>query len=315
MNPRPGLFILSLDLELGWGYRDVRLDRSVQRRVHRARESAPQLLDLLQSFEIRATWAAVGALGLASADQLFAFDEVPTVRALERGGRGGLSEQVTRLPELYFFPEFVERLRALEDQELGGHTLTHLTCGRATVEACDALAAELRACQALAAKRGAELSSLVFPGNYYSSPFLQIARRAGFRCYRGDRFVSASAPRSRLRQCWGRGARLASAYLGSSGRGGAISEAGLLNIPGDRFLRLEDGAFLGRAHLARVRGELERVAASGGTYHLWLHPHNLAGPGNFAFEQLGAVLETVAALRARGALRSVTMAEAAGLFS
>lgn len=313
MSARPGLLVLSLDLELGWGYRGARLDRGLQRRIQRAREIAPELLALLQAFKVRATWATVGALGLRGADELFAFDEVPTVRALERGGRAGLSEQVTRLPELYFFPEFVEQLRAQPDQEWAGHTLTHLSCETATPERCADLSAELRACQAIAERHGTTLSSLVFPGNHYSSPFLQIARRAGFLCYRGDPFVSGLEPRSPVGKLWGRGVRLADAYLGSHQARTDAHAPGLLNIPGSRFLRFEDGGLLGRAHRARVQKELRRTAESGGLCHLWFHPHNLASSGDFAFEQLGAILETFAGLSARGVLRSATMGEVARL--
>lgn len=311
MGAPPGLFLLSLDLELGWGYRGARLDRSLTRRIQRARDAAPRLLELLQKFNVRATWATVSALALSGADELFAFDEVPTVRALERGGRAGLSEQVPRLPECYFFPEFVEHLSSLPDQEVGGHTLTHLSCDRATTERCAAFSAELDACQAIAARRGQRLASLVFPGNHYSGPFLQIARRAGFVCYRGDRFVSGSESPSLVRRCLGRGARLMDAYLGPPRASEVNLGPGLLNVPGDRFLRVEDGALLGRAHRGRIQKEIELVARSGGAYHLWFHPHNLADDASFAFDQLSAVLGTFAEQAVRGSLSSVTMAGAA----
>lgn len=310
MSARPGRFVLSIDLELGWGYRDTRLDRALQRRIQAARDSLPELLSLLVSRKVRATWATVMALELEGADELFSFDEVPSVRALERGGRSGLSEQVTRLPELYFYDEFVRELRSHPEQEVGAHTLTHLVCDRATSERCATFTAELAACQEIAARSSSKLHSLVFPGNYYSSPYLQIARRAGFTCYRGDRFVSGAEPRGALSRSLGRGGRLLGAYLGPVRSSGVEVSSGLKNIPGDRFLRLEDGGFLGRAHLARVEKELKHAAETSATYHLWFHPHNLGSREN-GFERLRAVLDLFAEQASAGRLLSLTMGEVA----
>lgn len=310
MSARPGRFVLSIDLELGWGYREARLDRALQRRIETAREVLPELLSLLVARKIRTTWATVMALELEGADELFSFDEVPSVRALERGGRSGLSEQVTRLPELYFYEEFVRELRTHPEQEVGAHTLTHLVCDRATSERCAAFTAELAACQEIAGRSSSELTSLVFPGNYYSSPYLQIARRAGLICYRGDRFVSGVEPRGPFARSLGRGGRLLDAYLGPARSSGVEWSQGLKNIPGDRFLRLEDGGLLGRAHLARIAKELKHAADSSATYHLWFHPHNLGSREN-GFEKLRAVLDLFAEQAAGGRLLSLTMGEVA----
>ena len=60
-----GRVVFSLDFELRWGVHDVYgTDFSAYRsNLEQVRDAVPVLLRLFSSYGVRATWAAVGALG------------------------------------------------------------------------------------------------------------------------------------------------------------------------------------------------------------------------------------------------------------
>ena len=59
-----GAFLLSIDTELAWGTVHLGLDKSYQAQYAQCREVINRLLELMERFEIKATWAVVGHLFL-----------------------------------------------------------------------------------------------------------------------------------------------------------------------------------------------------------------------------------------------------------
>src|SRR5262245_60104622 len=70
-----GNFVISLDFELMWGFRDHATRESYGANVLGARQAIPAMLDLFRSRAIKATWAIVGALLCENKDELLAWAE------------------------------------------------------------------------------------------------------------------------------------------------------------------------------------------------------------------------------------------------
>jgi hypothetical protein len=57
-----GTLVISLDLELYWGMRDVISIDDYQKHLVGVRQAIPAILELFEKYKIHATWATVGFL-------------------------------------------------------------------------------------------------------------------------------------------------------------------------------------------------------------------------------------------------------------
>ena len=60
MTPDPGVMVVSLDLELFWGFRSSTTLADYTAPLKQVRSIVPRLLDLFAEYQIHATWATVG---------------------------------------------------------------------------------------------------------------------------------------------------------------------------------------------------------------------------------------------------------------
>src|SRR5258707_15822420 len=66
---RRGALVVSLDLELLWGYHDVGITELLRAQCDGARTAVRRLLALFEHYEVPATWAIVGHLFLDHAER------------------------------------------------------------------------------------------------------------------------------------------------------------------------------------------------------------------------------------------------------
>jgi hypothetical protein len=304
-----GKLIVSFDVELGWGSSGELTPRE-RERVKSARALLPELLETVRSTGSVATWAVTMAV----------LHEGPTAfnQFLNEQGESAFGSQICQAyphlagaPEAYFYPELLSDLLHCPGQEVACHGYSHVVWdGLSGAEQW--LDRELRLSQELAKRLGVQLLTLVFPKNRYSALSLAVARRHGFLGFRGDEFVSESRELSLPALLLGRTRRFLGAFGlgGSASRGTVRSEAGLLRVPGQRFLRLEDPSWLRRAHLAHVRAELSALARRGEILHIWCHPENFTREPRVALSAFRGLLALGAELREAGLIENITMAEA-----
>jgi hypothetical protein len=88
---------------------------------------------------------------------------------------------------------------------------------------------------------------------------------------------------------------------------------GIVNVPADRFLRPWSAAFAWaeRAKHSRIAREMRAAALSGGSYHLWWHPHNFGVNLAENLAGLRAVLDAFDELRRTHGMQSRTMSSVA----
>jgi peptidoglycan/xylan/chitin deacetylase (PgdA/CDA1 family) len=322
---RPPALVVSIDVELRWGLRDlIPPDGGPYREnLLGARRALPRLLDLFRAYDVGATWAMVGFLMAGSRDELMAHAPPPELRPAYADRRldpyGEATGRDERDDPLHFGASLVARIADCPRQEIASHTFSHYYClERGQTRA--SFAADLAAAARIAAARGVQLSSIALPRNQLNSAYAGALREAGIAAVRGNQrgwlyrpatdAVDRSLPR--------RAGRLVDAYTGVTGSHvlawpDVPRADGTCEVAASMFLRPYSplARHLEAVRIARIQRGVRAAAAAGGIFHLWWHLHNV---GRHIDQNLGAlrtVLDTFAACREGHGMQSLPMREVA----
>ncbi len=302
----PPTFALTFDTELIWGSFDEMPPAEFDRRFPDVRGTIQSILRLLETYEISATWAVVGHLFLSECRRDSAgIAHAQLVRPPQswRPGDWYSADPCTdRLRDpLWYGDDILDALQAARTpQEIGSHSFSHILFGdpALTREAVDA---DLKACIGLAEARGITLRSFVFPRN--SEGHHAALQAHGFRAFRGV----DPAWYGKLRGAAGRGAHLVDQVVALPPPVSHPREKlpGLWNIAGSGLLMHRTG--LRRlvpmvSRIEKAKAGLRRAQQTGGVYHLWTHPFNLASDSRFMIATLDAILREAVAARDRGGI-------------
>jgi peptidoglycan/xylan/chitin deacetylase (PgdA/CDA1 family) len=297
-----GSVVLSLDAELAWGFHDY--ETLPESRVAASRESWLQLLELLDDFDVPATWAVVGHLFLDSCDGEHA--DHPTSDGWFDPDPGTWEGR----DEVWYGSKLVDAIENADvDHEIGSHTFSHVNMSEVSREVASA---EMRTCVELAEKRGLSVDSFVFPRNYVGNR--DVLAAYGVKCYRGNQ------PRR-----WYDRSLLGSAAKFLGWPTGTVApklvtpeedEYGLVNLPASMFLFSYEGRLRAAAErltedpvVAMAKRGIDRAATEDAVFHVWLHPNNLTDERDF--DRIEAILEHVDVVRAQTGLSVETMGEIA----
>jgi peptidoglycan/xylan/chitin deacetylase (PgdA/CDA1 family) len=298
-------FILSLDTEIAWGTYSAPGSKASAFDTYPA--LLRRLVNLLDIYEISATWAVVGALIDPQPDALppvhYPFASAPDTERVQRGPAHWF-----HLPAVL---DCIQRARA--PQEIATHTYTHLLSDAPAVSR-ERFAAELRAARDLHAKLGLPpLRSLVYPQNRVAH--VDVLGEFGITSYRGpaeDWYSALPRPLSRP-------AHLLDRSLGFPPPVYRLADCDrthdVVNLPASQFLMSYDGVRASIPTESRVRQALtglDRAAEHNAIFHLWFHPFNL-GSADAMFDALTTILAQVYERRSAGTLRVLTMEQAAVL--
>lgn len=316
---RPGALVVSLDVELHWGVRDLYpVQGPYTAHLEGARAAIPAMLELFARYGVRATWATVGLLLAEGRADRARFD--PALRPAYRDA--ALDPYVEPVGEgerddpLHYASSLVDAICAAPGQELATHTYSHLYALEAGADAA-AFAADLEAAVAIARARGAETRSIVFPRNQVRADTLPAIRDAGLVAYRGTPPGWMYRPQAFGQEALAkRAARLADAHLPGTRLTAAWESlavtAGLVDVRATAFLRPLSGvAMLDALHTRRVLGALDAAAQQRRMFHLWWHPHNFGVGLERHLARLERVLRRFSDHRSRYGMESLTMAEVA----
>ena len=320
MADQPGALVISLDFELHWGVRDhITRDDPLYSRLPCARTAVKDMLEVFVARDIRATWATVGFLFASTRDEVEA--SIPGERP--RYTRRELDPYVEAIgideehdPE-HLAASLVELIRSSAGQEVGSHTFSHYYCLEPGQDEA-MFRADLAAAQAIALRRGVELTSLVLPRNQWNPAYAATVVDMGFRCIRGPQRSWGHHARAGGHSLLQRGARLAETYVGVSPPpttewSEVLLPSGLCDVPASAFLRpyAPDRKRLEPLRLARLRSGLRSAARHGRIFHLWWHPHNFSQYRSENFAVLEQILDEFDQLAASDGMRSFTMSDVA----
>jgi peptidoglycan/xylan/chitin deacetylase (PgdA/CDA1 family) len=314
----PGFLVISLDFELYWGVRDKRRLDEYRANLEGVWRAVPALLRVFQQFGVHATWATVGLVFCTGADD--ALRSLPCVLPVYEDPNlspyhDSASWRDSSHARCRFAPDLIDRVAAGTGQELATHTFSHYYCLERGQDQAS-FEADLAAAQAVAARRGTELKSIVFPRNQINAAYLPSCRSAGIESYRGALAHPMYVPRQGARQSpVVRAQRLLDSYVPISGDRSyplaALGETAPFNVAASAFLRPHDRAFtlLNERRVQRLCGELSRAAQRGHVFHLWWHPHNFGQNLQENLHYLCRVLAHFSTLQDRYGMRSVNMNE------
>lgn len=314
------VFLVSLDFESYWGWRDVLTPDHFRARVDNIRPVVLRLLDLFDTYAIHATWATVGLLFFHNRDELLA--GLPRVKPdyelkhlspyhdIAQIGNDELEDP------FHYAPSLISQILATPYQEIGTHTFSHYYCLEKG-QSAESFRSDLNAAVAVARRWGVELRSIVFPRNQVNPSYLETCAALGIRSYRGtpSHWIYSAHSRSSESQAR-RGARLLDAYFNLSGHNVfplPEPENSLINLPASQFLRPYWPTLraLEPLRYRRIRRSLDFAAKHKRIYHLWFHPEDFALNVNRNLTFLEKVLRHVAALRRDGLIESRNMHELA----
>ena len=309
----PGVFVLTVDVELIWGS-FYKADRAFYVDLAlRARAALPLLFDLIARHRIRATWAVVGHLFLDACVAVDGSRHVSMPRTAHAWVRDDWysADPATdeRRDPAWYGRSLIERLLAIvPSQEIASHSFSHAIIGEAGAPASLA-DAELAACVALARDLGVTLRSFVFPRNHVGH--LERLSAHGFRVFRGRDPVWFD----RLMSPWSKVGHFLDDVLAIPPPTVRPLEArpGLWSLPGSMLYRSMEGlrrAIPLRSRVVKARRGIERAIDRGEVFHLWFHDVDLAEQTDRMLAGLDEILAAAASARDRGDLQIVPMGEA-----
>jgi peptidoglycan/xylan/chitin deacetylase (PgdA/CDA1 family) len=307
-----GTFALTFDTELIWGSFDSTTPAEFERLYPDIRGTIDRILRLLERHDVSATWAVVGHLFLAacSRDQAGLVHPEIAVRPRQRWWPADWyasdpGTDRTRDP-LWYGDDIIDALLAARTpQEIGCHSFSHALYGDPDLER-EAADADLAACIEQAVRRGITLRSFVFPRN--SEGHHRALRDHGFIAFRG----SGPAWHGRVPPPFRRMAHFVGQVAGIAPPVSMPIEtlSGLWNIPGSMLLIHRKGlrrTIPMKSRVLAATAGIQRAAATGGVFHLWTHPFNVANDPAFMLATLDTILQNATAARDRGTIAIETM--------
>jgi len=310
-------FVISLDLELFWGMRDVTTIERYGNNIKGVRIALPAMLEAFSNHGIEATFAAVGLMLFGNKEELLTAlpGTRPTYAHPHLSPYHGHIDTIGRdeaSDPYHFGTSLIRLIQQHPEHELACHTFAHYYCLSPGQTAAQ-FEADLVAAQAAASRLDIHFESFVFPKNQYNPDYLAICGKHGITAYRGNNASRLYKADRAARWPWRRAWRLLDSWYNISGTnahpfpkpGGTLP----IDLPASRFLRPwnKRTAWLDDRRFKRITNGMDHAARKGMMYHLWWHPHNFGAnlEQNMAF--LERILEHYEHLRDKYGMRSMTM--------
>ncbi len=303
-------FLVTFDTELLWGIRFMGWTPDDEAAALRTRETVmPAILQMLDEFEIPATFAIVGHLLTAPGEVYYPVPPGNTTDAT--AWYAGIEDDVTKFRDGFQWPELPDLLtRARMHHEIALHSFSHRHFESPDTTEEIARFEIVANREALDQAGMAASDSLVFPRNAPGQ--LTALSQVGVRAYRAldpnwyGRLSGQLSKVGHVADCLLSWPPPVSTHLGR--------EEGLIVIPGSYLLWSTEG-FRRRipqsCRIRQVRKGLELARRKRALFHLWMHPINLAHHPDLMLPTLRECLAAAASLRDAGQLQIMTMAEVA----
>ncbi|HTQ38479.1 MAG TPA: polysaccharide deacetylase family protein [Pirellulales bacterium] len=319
-----GALVVSFDFEMGWSLRRSPQITPQFAVLDAMRDVVPRMLEILNRYQISATWATVGHLLLRPQDcpgGRFSYD-LPQPRF--SWFRGDWFSGIPRFGEQgwqwFYAPDLVEQIvNADTYQELGTHTFSHIDVGD---RGCpkELARAEFKLCQDLARNWGRTLHSVVFPHNF--AGHLDALEETGYHCYRGENnewYWFGLGPNGvlhpKLARLFLQPLRYVDERWPMTPTLAAVRRSGnLWQIPHSMFFSGFDGISKHISAADRVRRAslgMRRAAKLGRVFSLYTHPENLIRGSDQLLGAFDKICHEAAELREAGKLDILTMEDVA----
>jgi len=334
-----GNFVVSLDLELMWGVRDIVTIQQYGKNITGVHVVIPRLLDAFGAHDIKATFATVGFLFFESKAALLAAipQDLPSYNDANLSPYNGYLETIGdsyQKDPFHYAPLLIKAIQQHPQHEISTHTFSHYYC-LAPGQTMEQFRADMVAAKNMALTYGISITSVIFPRNQYNPLYAEVCTALGITTYRGNEahwiydstkeiksaplrlLFSIGSYGSGLKKVFRRVLRMMDSYINISGQNcysmEYLQSKFPVDIPSSRLLRPYSPplSILEPLRLMRIKKGMTYAAKNKLTYHLWWHPHNFGihQDKNFAF--LEKILEHYKKLHLKYNFQSVTMSKLA----
>jgi hypothetical protein len=319
----PGVFTISLDFELHWGcFERMDLNDAEQEYFLNTRKIIPEKLELFAANDIHVTWAAVGMLYRKNKTEwegnkpgILPTFENPKVSAYEWIAKHGFHSEED---PFHFAPVLIDKIRSTPNQEIGTHTYAHYFCLEKG-QTPEQFNEDIKMACDLAASKGINIRSLVFPRNQFNRDYLSICAAHGITSVRSSPDVWYWEPAtgsSFMKKFF----RAGDAYLKFQ----PIKKVFLEDIKTDSLPLLLPSTRLYRAwrpeyriqnafKMRRILNEMTEAAQKNAYYHIWWHPHNFGYYPRECMNELEQIVGHFRKLKSRYGFESLNMGEITNL--
>ncbi|MBI3773306.1 MAG: polysaccharide deacetylase family protein [Gammaproteobacteria bacterium] len=296
--------VISIDFEMRWGVHDIygMNFNGYRNNLENCRSAVLSTLQALVQRNLKATWAAVGALGLNDWDEYFSFAPPPPKYLNSKLAVRKEYADIDPSGYLHFAPDLISEIVQTTGQELGSHSFSHLYFREPGVTSADFIADMMAVARLWRARFGVTPVSLVFPRN--QSAFVDQLDGAGIRVWRdtepawfydcNEQGKNTILPRT---------LRFVDSINPWTSRVSQI-EKGVTRA--SLFVRFDLPNVLWRIQIKRIKRELKNLVA-GEVFHLWWHPHNLGFDLAIGTARLVQVLDLIAEVCVKNKASSKTM--------
>lgn len=320
MEPK-GTFVMSLDLELFWGVRDVTTFEKYGTSIANVHVLFPKLLNLYKEYDLKATFATVGFLFAKEKNEIMVFSPIIKPK-YDDSNLSPYSDEFRLVKDnlkddpYHYGYNLVQLLEAYPEQEIATHTFSHFYC-QEPGQTIEDFRLDLKAAVEIAARRGIVMRSIVFPRNQVNDDYLGVCSEFGITSYRGVEnawFHQVGQEKSSTLKI--KVVRTLDCYLSLGGHSCFPLDGIILkkpyNIPASQFLRpylYWGGSFLEKLKLIRIKRSMTYAAKHGLVYHLWWHPHNFGSNTEKNMRTLRKIFEHYKRLNLTYGFQNKTMAE------
>lgn len=315
---KKGYFIVSLDYELMWGVRDSQTKDSYGQNILGVKPAINEMLMSFKRYNINATFAIVGLLFHKTKDEIL--NNIPNVVPNYKNKK--LSPYLSMNNEIgnneeedpyYFGSSSIDKIRQHSNHEIATHTYCHYYCMEEGQNK-EHFEQDLNKAFEVAHGKETTFKSIIFPRNQTNIEYLEICRKYGIDCYRGNEkgFIYRSRGYNQETK-FIRIIRLLDSYINLTGfhcyDTDKIKKSYPFNIPSSRFLRPFSSKlfFLEKLKLMRIKNAMTYAAKNNLVYHLWWHPHNFGVNLEQNIAMLNYILDHYKNLNVKYNFESITM--------
>lgn len=308
-----GYFIFSLDTELGTGYFDKDADRHriFSEDGSRERDKIARILEMLEEYQIIATWAVVGHIFYEHCE------ECEICPVLEWEGKYKSYEEAYKTQHpLWYGADVVEALLAANlPHEVAFHGYSHETFDSMSRVKAEI---EIQEFKRVASRKGVDAKSIVFPRD--KAGHLDLFEKHGFLCYRGEESLPLL---TRNKYIIGRIAKNLDHIFGIStppiyDMKDFVSE-NMVNLIATQHIYgfsrktelLLDQWGLPNLRIRRMARAIHKAAAKKKVAHIWAHPWEFRTEDDFG--KLRYIFESVAEEVAAGRMKTISMIDMANM--
>jgi hypothetical protein len=313
MKENTGYFIFSLDTELGTGYFDKDEDRKTifSPDGSRERASISRILEMMEEYQIIATWAVVGHIFYERCE------ECEICPILEwKGKYKSFDEAYQTNHPLWYGSDVVDMLLNQKiKHEIAFHGYTHETFNTMSREKAEV---EIQEFIRVASRKGVIAKSIVFPRNKVGH--LDLFKKYGFLCYRGEESLPLI---TRNKYIVGKVAKSLDHILGISTPPiyelKDFVDENMVNLIATQHLfgfnrktdLLLDSWGVPNLRIRRITRAIKKAALQEKVAHIWAHPWEFRTEGDFS--KLRCIFESVAEEVTAGRMKTISMIDMANM--